>query len=209
VRSGQPPTFDAIPASVGSTRFDGSPGESQRGPSRTQNERAICHSKWFRSLILIPAPPAVYRIASSTALRIDGTCRPRLPDPARARTSMYRSEFLWRRGRLPTRPLPRRFWRTLRTTTATSTPRRARPERSGGNSGNHHKPICQGGGARAIDRLLVAERVLFRVPGPQPTLSSRHYWSSARTRSPVRSSRLSPHGQAPPLVMWTLRNAMG
>ena len=32
---------------------------------------------------------------------------------------------------------------------------------------------------------------------------------SARTRSPVRSSRLSPHGQAPPLVMSTLRNTMG
>ena len=33
--------------------------------------------------------------------------------------------------------------------------------------------------------------------------------SSARTRSPVRSSRLSPHGQAPPLVMSTLRNTIG
>ena len=115
---------------------------------------------------------------------------------------------LWRRGRLPTRPLPRRFWRTLRTTTATSTPRRARPERSGGNSGNHHKPICQGAAQEPLTASSLL-RGLFRGPGPQPTLSSRHYWSSARTRSPVRSSRLSPHGQAPPLVMWTLRNAMG
>ena len=37
----------------------------------------------------------------------------------------------------------------------------------------------------------------------------RYQFPSARTRSPVRSSRLSPHGQAPPLVMWTLRNTIG
>ena len=47
-----------------------------------------------------------------------------------------------------------------------------------------------------------------RTAAPDGTPGRRHC-PSARTRSPVRSSRLSPHGQAPPLVMWTLRNTMG
>jgi hypothetical protein len=54
--------------------------------------------------------------------------------------------------------------------------------------------------------------------GPSPTAGSPpavsrgagtrfgccRYCPSARTRSPVRSSRLSPKRQAPPMVMWTL-----
>jgi hypothetical protein len=59
-------------------------------------------------------------------------------------------------------------------------------------------------GRRQLDDWLAAppDKVLAAS-------TSRRYCQIARTRSPVRSSRASPNGQAPSLVMWTLRNTMG
>jgi hypothetical protein len=79
--------------------------------------------------------------------------------------------------------------------------RRLERDRRPGRGGSAEEPLHAARMAEAATDSRLAAR---REPRRGTRFGCCRYWPSARTRSPVRSSRLSPNRQAPPMVMWTL-----
>jgi hypothetical protein len=79
--------------------------------------------------------------------------------------------------------------------------RRLERDRRPGRGGSAEEPLHAARMAEAATDSRLAAR---REPRRGTRFGCCRYWPSARTRSPVRSSRLSPNCQAPPMVMWTL-----
>jgi hypothetical protein len=79
---------------------------------------------------------------------------------------------------------------------------------SRGRLDRDRRPGRAGRGAAARPRMAEAATDSRLAARREPRRGTRfgccRYCPSARTRSPMRSSRLSPKRQAPPMVMWTL-----